>query len=180
VSTSTVKSPPLFSSFNLGHSPNLSLLALEFSPFFFFFTIRIRQKFKCSYVKNLHYVILESFKVWILMLEITFCHVFMSKLHCSLLVSWVLILCISSLCCNLHLSLSFQDLGFCAPNFWMFAQECSSLIIVSSNSLRDSRWQLQDSFFASAWNTTKSWPWFMAMDFQTTLDLEIGKCSLEA
>jgi hypothetical protein len=146
VSTLTIRSSPFFSSFNLGHSRNLSPLALKFSPLFFLFIIRIHKRFKCSYVTNLHYVILESFKFWILMLELTLCHVFMSKSHWNFLVSWVLIRCASSLCCNLQPSLSFQNLGFCAHDFWVLVQECSSLIIVSSNSLRNSRWQLQHSF----------------------------------
>lgn len=179
VSTSTIRSSPLFSSFNLGRSPNLSLLALKFSSLFFLFTIRICQTLKYWYVTNLHYVILESSRVWILMLEFTLCHVFMSKSHWSFLVSWVLILCTSSLCCNLQPSLSFQDLGFCALDFWVLVQECSSLVIVSTNSFKNLIWQLQHSFSANAWSITKSWSWFMVMDLQTTLDFEIGKCSLE-
>jgi hypothetical protein len=162
---------PLCAGFH-NYLPNLSPLALKFSPLFLLFIIQIHQRFKGSYVTNLHFVTLESSRVWILMLELAFCHVFMSKSHWSFLVSWVLILCTSFLCCNLQLVAIFELSRFRVLCFWLL-NACSKVFkphYSNSSSLRNSRWWLQCSFFASAWSTTKSWSWFMAMDLQMALD----------
>jgi hypothetical protein len=110
----------------------------------------ILQRFRSSYVTNLHFVTLESSRVWILMLELTLCHVFMSRLQWSFLVSWILILCTSSLCCNLQLAIIFELSRFTALCSW-FLSACSTMFkphsVVNSSSLKDLRWQLQCSFF---------------------------------